>query len=252
MPVPWASLSTYTRMTVTVPPNPIRTMRWSIRPCRTSPARTPFAVRPGDFFLEFVDPNERSFTAANLGQDDSVDSDVNPESGLTQVFTFAFGTEEDVSWDAGLIPARGILGDRVFVDLDVNGLQGPADPGAGGVTVNLYEDDGDGIAEPNEGDALIDSTFTTENGNYEFSVFPGDYFLEFVDSLTRSFTSANTGNDDSLDSDVNEQTGLTDVFPFAFGTSSDTGRERGPDPSRGDFRGPCLCRRRPRRPSGRR
>ena len=40
------------------------------------------------------------------------------------------------------------LGDFVFEDLDGDGIQGPGELGINGVKVNLYLDDGDGIAEP--------------------------------------------------------------------------------------------------------
>ncbi|MEM9220394.1 MAG: SdrD B-like domain-containing protein, partial [Cyanobacteria bacterium P01_F01_bin.150] len=92
------------------------------------------------------------------------------------------------------------LGDKVFEDLNANGIQDDNDPGIAGATVNLLADlDGDGVIEDGE---VVDSTTTDANGNYHFTVLPGDYKVEFETPDGFDMASpANQGSDDAKDSD---------------------------------------------------
>jgi len=118
----------------------------------------------------------------------------------------------------GTIPLPAQLGDFVWHDQNVNGLQDDGDTGFNGVTVNLFEDaDGDGIAEPGGDDGgPIASTVTADNpdtGEAGFYLFeglePGNYFTEVDDAnfnagapLENFFpTLRNQGGDDAVDSD---------------------------------------------------
>src|SRR5262245_1125565 len=48
-----------------------------------------------------------------------------------------------------------------------------------GATINLYQDDGDGLFEPGAGDALLDTTLTGGTGAYAFDrLLAGDYWIE--------------------------------------------------------------------------
>ena len=79
--------------------------------------------------------------------------------------------ENDLSWDAGLVKLAS-LGDRVWVDSNANGVQDNGETGLANVTVKLYD------CNTN---ALIDSTTTDGNGNYNFTgLVPGVYHVEFV------------------------------------------------------------------------
>jgi hypothetical protein len=54
----------------------------------------------GNYYLEFLPPVGSVFTTQDAGAD-TVDSDVDPTTGTTQVFAFASGSI-DTRWDAGL------------------------------------------------------------------------------------------------------------------------------------------------------
>ena len=121
----------------------------------------------------------------------------------------------------GSIP---ILGDYVWEDQNLNGLQDLGEPGIDGVTVNLYEDsNGNGIAEPGI-DMLHAFAVTSEGGQYIFSNFPfGDYFLEFT-NYPPGFnpTFPEVGNNAAIDSEfpiteVFTVTSTTDDRDFDFG-----------------------------------
>ena len=48
-----------------------------------------------------------------------------------------------------------------------------------GATINLYQDDGDGLFEPGAGDALLDTTVTNGTGNYRFDrLSAANYWVE--------------------------------------------------------------------------
>jgi hypothetical protein len=59
------------------------------------------ALDPGSYFVEFVLPANYRITLQNVGNDDEVDSDIDPVTRRTAIFTVpAFTT--DLRWDAGL------------------------------------------------------------------------------------------------------------------------------------------------------
>ena len=65
-----------------------------------------------------------------------------------------------------------VLGDRVWHDLNNNGLQDAGEPGLGGVEVALWDD---------AGPTRVATTTTNLNGNYAFYNVPtGTYYLEFA------------------------------------------------------------------------
>ena len=58
-------------------------------------------LSPGEYYLEFILPDNYSFTTSNSGSDDEVDSDADPITGYTAVTNLTPG-ENDISWDAGV------------------------------------------------------------------------------------------------------------------------------------------------------
>ncbi|MEL6983202.1 MAG: SdrD B-like domain-containing protein, partial [Actinomycetota bacterium] len=102
--------------------------------------------------------------------------------------------------------AGAIIGDRVWLDENGNGLQDPGEPGVPGRTVNLWVDeDGDGTP-----DVIIATTTTDANGNYSFADLDPrlTYFIQVVPVPGAPFTPPNQG-DDQLDSDVDPATGIS-------------------------------------------
>ena len=100
-----------------------------------------------------------------------------------------------------------------------------AEEGIEGVVVNLLDGDGNPILDAND---MPITTATDENGNYEFPGLPaGDYKVEFELPEGMQFTDTNIDLDDTVDSDPNESTGVTDqtytVGPGTVDTSVDAG-----------------------------
>ena len=91
------------------------------------------------------------------------------------------------------------LGDTVFEDLDADGIQDAGEVGIAGARVNLLADvDGDGVIEANE---IVDTTTTDANGQYHFTVLPGEYKVQFETPDGFDMASpVNQGSDDTIDS----------------------------------------------------
>lgn len=71
------------------------------------------------------------------------------------------------------------LGDKVWADIDDNGLFDAGEKGLGGVKLNLYEDTNGDNSYTSGVDALMGMTTTDANGNYLFSnLFPGKYIAQ--------------------------------------------------------------------------
>lgn len=105
------------------------------------------------------------------------------------------------------------LGDRVWLDLNNDGVQTPGEPGVAGVTVRLYNGVG----------TVLSTTTTDPSGFYGFTnLTPGDYFVEFVLPVNHQFTTPDLGGDDALDSDADTVTGRTIVTTLTPGETDPT------------------------------
>jgi len=99
------------------------------------------------------------------------------------------------------------LGDRVWLDLNLNGIQDEGEEGVKGVTVHLY----DGT------DTLRYTTQTDESGYYSFPYMAsGTYYLVFELPADYVFSPQDIGDDDALDSDPDPSTGSTDTFEYSY------------------------------------
>ncbi|MEZ4615177.1 MAG: SdrD B-like domain-containing protein [Caldilineaceae bacterium] len=132
--------------------------------------------------------------------------------------------ENDMTWDYGLlildnrtgelrVPAT--IGNRVWEDANQDGIQGEpvSEPSVPGVTVKLYDGDGQIIA--------ID--VTDENGEYLFpNLLPGEYYIEFV--LPDGYVITVEGTDplSDVDSNVDPNTGRTPIEVLEYGEMNPT------------------------------
>lgn len=91
------------------------------------------------------------------------------------------------------------IGDRVWCDANKNGVQDFGEVGIAGVTVQLKNSNG----------AVIQTDTTDFNGNYLFNVDVGTYTVAFLKPMGYSFTTANAGTNDNVDSDADQTTGMT-------------------------------------------
>jgi protocatechuate 3,4-dioxygenase beta subunit len=145
-------------------------------------------------------------------QDDS-DSDAVLNGADAQI-TFNTGQAGASSshYDFGFGVARATIGDRVWNDLNSNGLQDAGELGVSGAMVKLLDTN----------DAVLLSTVTDLNGIYSFiNVAPGSYKVQFVKPSGYNFTARDAGGD-AVDSDADATTGTTAVFAVVGGQINDT------------------------------
>ena len=62
-------------------------------------------LTPGNYRIEVILPTGQVFAPLNQGGDATRDSDVDPATGRSVVTTLTAG-EQDLTWDAGLVPPR--------------------------------------------------------------------------------------------------------------------------------------------------
>ncbi|MCK5457829.1 MAG: carboxypeptidase regulatory-like domain-containing protein, partial [Melioribacteraceae bacterium] len=118
--------------------------------------------------------------------------------------------DED-SWTVEVIcDDKSTLGDRVWDDVNKNGIQDIGENGIANVDVKLF----------NKNDNLIKSALTDSDGFYLFEeLLPLEYYLHFTQPEGYFFTKKNQGDDRELDSDADETTGKTDLISLAQGTT---------------------------------
>jgi hypothetical protein len=108
-------------------------------------------------------------------------------------------------------PVAPAIGDRVWDDVNMDGIQGDMneEPGIAGVTVRLYDCE-DTIA--------LAMTTTDEMGYYHFDTLaPGEYQVHFMLPDGYMFSPQNQGDSDTLDSDADTLTGMTVCFTLDSG-----------------------------------
>ena len=170
----------------------------------------------GDYKVTFSGlPAGFEFTSSNVGND-GLDSDANPFTGMTEVFSLATG-ESNQTIDAGLVK-RPVSDNKdldcVFFDANGNGIFDAGESGVAGVTVTLSGAGTDNTFGTADDITAID--VTDADGYYQFTnLAAGDYKVTFSNLPTGfEFTTANVG-DDRFDSDADPATGMTQIVGIA-------------------------------------
>ena len=166
-------------------------------------------LAPGSYRLRFsASTNFIGTLADNAG--DALDSDADPITGWTACLTLQSG-DTNLTVDAGFNIATQV-GDRVWEDLNGNGVQDKGEPGLAGIAVQLLKSSG----------AMVATTTTDANGYYLFTgLRPGAYKLKFIAPKGWLFTLQNIG-DDTFDSDASRIGGRTANFTVANGKANRT------------------------------
>jgi hypothetical protein len=167
-------------------------------------------AKEGSWHLRFLPPSASfTFTAQDVGGDDTVDSDADPASGETDPFTVATNVL-DSSIDAGLVLGVSTLAGEIWDDLDRDGVREGGEPGLGGVAVNLL--DGAGLT-------LLASQPTNGAGGYSFGgLLTAAYVVEVAPEGPVAYSPQDAGGDDTVDSDVDPASGRTAPIDFIVGS----------------------------------
>ena len=162
-------------------------------------------LQPGNYKVRIEIPDGWTLSPQNASSDDALDSDFIPaldNKPYTECFELSAGGS-NLSLDAGLYPTTQPLtqvGDRIWKDLNKNGIQDVGEEGFPGVTVCLYKCDG----------AWLNMCINTDaKGNYAFKdLQPGNYKVAINIPVGWALSPQNIG-DDTKDSDF----GPTELNP---------------------------------------
>ena len=133
---------------------------------------------------------------SSADNDPNNDNDVQPGDDDDDEINEHGGADDEDDNDVADILVTGEIGDRVWKDLDGDGVQDAGEPGVGGVVVTLTDCAGNELAQQTTG----------TDGSYNFDLLlPGSYMVNFnIDNLPSgcAFTYPNAGGNDELDSDA--------------------------------------------------
>jgi len=164
----------------------------------------------GDYSVRITPPANYSLSAKTQGADTNLDSDFDPITYTTGTVTLTAG-QNRTDIDAGLKftqPSTASVGDRVWLDLNGDGVQDAAEPGVSNVLVTLY----------NSSNVAVRSTYTNVNGNYLFTdVTPGSYTVGVSLPPAFVFSPNNGAVSGTTNSDVVPATGRTASFTVNAG-----------------------------------
>ncbi len=114
------------------------------------------------------------------------------------------------------------VGDRVWLDINKDGVQDPAEPGLPGIILNLFTPNG----------LLVEQVVTNDQGIYTIDDLPpGSYYLAINALPTYVPSPLDRSSDDLADSDLNPGTLQTSLFTLLNGqvdTSRDIGLYQNP------------------------
>jgi uncharacterized repeat protein (TIGR01451 family) len=112
-------------------------------------------------------------------------------------------------------PELASLGDKVWNDVNQNGVQDGGEPGVGGVTVELVTTCTDSQA--------VGTTTTDSNGLYHFtSLAGGSYIVRFTLPNGYVFTTPNQGSNAAADNDADMTSGCTPAITLDAGENDTT------------------------------
>ncbi len=163
---------------------------------------------PGNYRVRVLLPDAGTlFTSKDIGSDDQDDSDINPSGanvGFTDVYVFASNLISITTIDAGLVPAApNVVGNRVWNDLDGDGIQEPGEAGIPGITVQLR----------NSGGTVVDTAVTSSTGSYSVSAAAAGSYRVALSAIPANFSvsPSNQGASDAVDSEAGV-TGVSGLF----------------------------------------
>ncbi|MGB0983837.1 MAG: SdrD B-like domain-containing protein [Saprospiraceae bacterium] len=167
-------------------------------------------IPSGNYRVGFGNPYNYDVTTKNEGNDNEVDSDIDPSTLQTDALLIGNG-DSVATVDAGFMPMQ-LIGNKVWSDANGNGIQEGGEVGIEGVTVSLYK----------VGGILQESITTNASGLFEFRVEPGDYYIVFdastnISGINYVGVPQNAGSDTNIDSDADINNGQTGNFTLVAG-----------------------------------
>jgi uncharacterized repeat protein (TIGR01451 family) len=166
---------------------------------------------PGSYSVHITLPSGLQLVTAESGADTTIDSDFSQSTNESSTIVLLSGTTlSDI--DGGLVLAGGIqpgsITGTVWYDQTNDNIQGGAETGVPGQTVELVMSDG----------TVMSSTISGADGTYAFTnVLPGAYYVRITPSSGWQLVTQNQGGDETTDSDPNPFTRITGTYTITSG-----------------------------------
>ncbi|MGG5461454.1 DUF6923 family protein [Clostridium sp. B9] len=132
----------------------------------------------GEYYVKVILPSGYEYTLSNVGNNDSIDSDVDEALGESPVFELSAQNQLEIV-DAGLCRLNKITG-QAFFDCNENGIVDSSEKFLCGVKITLLNEDG----------VEIGTVSTDCDGRYEFAdLYPGTYTVIVTNQNKMTYTS---------------------------------------------------------------
>ncbi len=176
-------------------------------------------LEPADYRVEFVKsslPKGYVFVKQYVG-DSSKDSNANIDTGMSD--TIHLTTKDDMTIDAGVFPAA-CIGNKVWEDLNGNGIQDENEPGIEGVKVQVLDKDAKPIKNVYGED--VNKQITDSNGTFKECLLRPkfEYRVKFTNPNKQYEVTVKDNGDDSVDSDIDAQEGLSEPILLQDGENN--------------------------------
>ena len=179
------------------------------------------AVLPGSYYLTFQGPGDGRWSSQHVGNDSTVDSDVD-SNGQTDLLAVTDSTAA-TDIDAGYVTLGSVTG-SVWVDQNGDGIRQDGEMAPmNGVDVTLRSSGPDMVWQTS--DDLVLTTTLWGSTNFQFNaVPPGTYRIEMPPPVHSKsggasylLVASEQGSDDTRDSDVDQSSGFSPEFTLALG-----------------------------------
>jgi len=162
-----------------------------------------------NYKIKITPPDGYVATIKDSGSDDEKDSDIDKSTNQSDLIELR--DDDNLTIDIGLYKLTYCLGDYIWDDENQDGTQDDNESGVSGVSIKLYDGDG------NE----LNSTTTDGSGKYSFcGLSNGDYYIEVNKSTIPDdyiITSQDQRGDDTKDSDINPNNGKSSTVTINDG-----------------------------------
>ena len=170
-----------------------------------------------NYQVQFDVPAGFNTTIQDQGGDDNADSDVNTTGRTTTINLTAGETNNTI--DAGFYEPVSI-GNFIWEDMNANGVQDVGENGIEGVTLNLLDNSGNPVDDPNNPGTPY-TVVTGADGSYIFeNLIPGDYMVEVIPPAMYNISPQSQGGDVTMDSDFSSANQRTSIITLNSGGST--------------------------------
>ncbi|MCT8978548.1 carboxypeptidase regulatory-like domain-containing protein [Clostridium sp. CX1] len=175
-------------------------------------------LKPGIYIVQFTNKNSSfKFSDRQQGEKDAEDSDavVGADESVATAEIVLNSEDNNITIDAGLHKA--LIGNKVWLDVNGNGVQDAKEEGIAGVKVELLDKDGNAVKVGGNPLTSITDSKEDSKGIYEFNdLEAGDYKVKFTLPEGYNFTRLNTTSA-AIDSDADFATGITRTINLLAG-----------------------------------